>query len=348
MLRIGIVSAAHIAPDALVAPAALNPDVKVTAVAARDRTRAEEFASAHGIENVLDTYDDLCATDLVDAVYVATPAALHREWTVKALAAGKHVLCEKPIGANAEDARAMVDAGRQAGLVMMEAFHWRYHPMAEMIRRIVDQELGRVIHIEASFTVGHIPDDDIRFDLALGGGALMDLGVYPLQWARFVAGSAAQPAVVSAHAAHVRGLVDVEIEAQLSFAENFTARSVAGVQKSETTTVCSARIHCSMVSGVPVAASLRVEGERGTLHVTNPLAPQMGNDLHVVTAAGERHETAPFTTTYSHQLMAFVDAVERGIPVPTGGADSVTMMSTVDEIYTAAGLGPRPSWPTKR
>ena len=330
MLRIGIVSAAHIAPAALVIPAALSAEVEITAIAARDRTRAQEFASAHGIENVLDTYDDLCSSDLVDAVYIATPAALHREWTVKALAAGKHVLCEKPIGANADDARAMVDAGRKSGLVMMEAFHWRYHPMAEMIRRIVDEELGRLTHIEASFTIGHIPDNDIRFELALGGGALMDLGVYPLQWVRFVAGDPAEPTVVAAHAAHVRGLIDVEIEANLLFRDN-----------------CSARIHCSMVSGVPFAASLRVEGERGTLHVTNPLAPQMGNDLHVVTTAGERHETAPDTSTYSHQLAAFVGAVQRGIPVPTGGADSVAMMSTVDAIYTAAGLGPRPSWPAE-
>ena len=330
MLRIGIVSAAQIAPAALVIPAALNPEVEITAIAARDRMRAEEFARAHGIANVLDTYDDLCSSDLVDAVYIATPATLHREWTVKALAAGKHVLCEKPIGANADDARAMVDAGRKSGLVMMEAFHWRYHPMAEMIRRIVDEELGRLTHIEASFTIGHIPDSDIRFELALGGGALMDLGVYPLQWVRFVAGDPAEPTVLSAHAAHVRGLIDVEIEANLLFRDN-----------------CSARIHCSMVSGVPFAASLRVEGERGSLHVTNPLAPQMGNDLHVVSAAGERHETAPRTTTYSHQLAAFVGAVQRGIPTPTGGADSVAMMLTVDAIYTAAGLGPRPSWPTE-
>ena len=330
MLRIGIISAAQIAPAALVIPAALNPEVEITAIAARDRTRAEEFASAHGIGNVLDTYDDLCSSDLVDAVYVATPAALHREWTVKALAAGKHVLCEKPIGANADDARAMVDAGYDAGLVMMEAFHWRYHPMAEMIRRIVDDELGRLVRIQASFTVGHIPDDDIRFNLALGGGALMDLGVYPLQWVRFVAGDLADPTVLSAHAAHVRGPIDVEIEAELLFRDN-----------------CSARIHCSMVAGVPFGASLRVEGERGTLQVTNPLAPQMGNDLHVYTATGERHETAPRTTTYSHQLAAFVDAVQRGIPMPTGGADSVAMMSTVDAIYNAAGLGPRPSWPVE-
>ena len=328
MLRIGIVSAANIVPEALVAPAAANPQVRLTAIAARDRQRAEEFASTHGVENVLDSYDDVCSSELVDAVYIATPAALHREWTLKALAAGKHVLCEKPIGSNADDARAMVEAGTAAGLVMMEAFHWRYHPIAAMIRRIVTDEIGPPVRLDASFTVGHIPDDDIRFDVPLGGGALMDLGVYPLQWVRFAANAGAEPIVVSAHAGRTRGLVDVEIEAELSFGRD-----------------CSARIHCSMVSGVPFAASLRVEGERGTLLVNNPLAPQRGNDLHITTAAGDRHEKAPLTTTYAHQLEAFVDAVTNGTAIPTGGSDSIAMMTTVDAIYTAAGLGPRPSWP---
>ncbi len=328
MLRIGIVAAAKIVPPALIEPARDNPDVSIVAIAARDRTRAEEFASTYSIANVVDSYDELCSSDLIDAVYIATPHALHREWTLKALAAGKHVLCEKPIGANADDAIAMVKAGQDAGLVLMEAFHWRYHPMANMIRRIIDEDLGGATHCEASFTVGHIAESDIRYDLALGGGALMDLGVYPLQWVRFAADTPSEPAVISAHASQVSGLIDVEIEASLAFLNG-----------------CSARIHCSMVSGVPLSAWLRVEGNRGTLTVTNPLAPQAGNDLHIRTAAGERHETAPLSTTYSHQLAAFVAAVRDGGSIPTGGADSVGMMNTVDAIYSAAGLGPRPTAP---
>ena len=329
MLRIGIVSAARIVPAALIEPARDNPDVTVAAIAARDRIRAKEFASTHSIANVVDSYDELCSSDLTDAVYIAAPPALHREWTLKALAAGKHVLCEKPVGANADDAIAMVNAGHESGRVMMEAFHWRYHPMAEMIRRIVDEDLGGATHCEASFTVGHIPETDIRHDFDLGGGALMDLGVYPLQWVRFAANTSSEPAVVSAQATHVHGLVDVELEASLAFLNG-----------------CSARIHCSMLSGVPLSAWLRVEGNRGMLTVTNPLAPQAGNDLHIQTAAGERHETAPLSTTYSHQLAAFVDAVKNGTPIPTGGADSIGMMSTVDSIYSAAGLGPRPTVPS--
>lgn len=333
MLRIGVLSAAKIAPPALVEPAASRDDVVVTAIAARDRTRAEEFAAANGIANVIDSYDALCTSDLVDAVYIATPPALHREWTIKALQAGKHVLCEKPLGANADDARAMVGAGREAGLVMMEAFHWRYHPMAEIIRRVVADELGALLRVEASFTVGHIPDDDIRFNLAIGGGALMDLGVYPLQWARFAARASLgaayrEPKLVSATATMTRGLIDVELEAELRFNDALTGR-----------------IYCSMVSGVPFAATLRVEGTNGTMVVNNPLAPQLGNDVIIRTAAGERREQAPRTTTYSHQLDAFVRAINESTEPPTGGSDSIATMTIVDDVYRVAGLGPRPSAP---
>ncbi len=198
MLRIGILSAASIAPTALVDPARLVDGVQVTAVAARDRRRAEEFADRHDIATVLDSYSALCSSDLVDAVYICTPATLHHHWTLAALAAGKHVLCEKPLAANAVEAAEMVAAGLAADRVMMEAFHWKYHPLAQRIRSICADELGAIEHMEASFTIGHLTNRAIQFDLSLGGGSLMDLGVYPLQWVRWVAQD--EPSVISAHA----------------------------------------------------------------------------------------------------------------------------------------------------
>jgi predicted dehydrogenase len=324
MLRIGLVSAAMITPPAMVDPVKGRDDVVITAIAARDRARAEQFATTHGIENVCADYDELCTSDLVDAVYVATPPSLHRAPTVRALRAGKHVLCEKPIGANADDAREMVSVAEETGLVMMEAFHWRYHPMADMIRAAVT-EIGEVRTIDASFAVGHVPDHDIRFDLALGGGALMDLGVYPIQWARFVV-NRGEPDVVSSTATVQRGEIDVEMVTELAWSHGPTAT-----------------LRCSMVSGVPFGASLRLVGSSGTVRVTNPLVPQLGNELLVTTTAGERRSVAPTTPTYDYQLDAFVNAVRHGSPVPTGGADSVAMMTLIDSIYRAAGLSPRPS-----
>ncbi len=328
MLRIGILSAASIAPGALVDPARLVDGVEVTAVAARDRRRAEEFADRHDIANVLDSYSALCSSDLVDAVYICTPATLHHHWTLAALAAGKHVLCEKPLAANAVEATEMVAAGAAADRVMMEAFHWKYHPMAERIRDICANELGSIEHMEASFTIGHLTNRAIQFDLSLGGGSLMDLGVYPLQWVRWVAQN--EPSIVSAHAVCDPPGMDLQMDADLRFDRD----GGAGV---------TAHVHSSMQPGGPMGATLDVRGSSGSLHVVNPLAPQMGNSLTVVVGDVSRTEEVDRSTTYEHQLRAFVAAVASGQAPLTGGADAIATMTAVDAIYRAAGLLPRGS-----
>ncbi len=326
MLRIGILSAASIAPGALVEPARLVDGVEVTAVAARDRGRAEEFADRHGISTVLDSYSALCCSDVVDAVYVCTPATLHQHWTLAALAAGKHVLCEKPLAANAVEAAEMVAAGVAADRVMMEAFHWKYHPLAQRIRTICTNELGAIEHMEASFTIGHLTDRAIQFDVSLGGGSLMDLGVYPLQWVRWAAQD--EPIVVSAHAVCDPPGLDLQMDADLRFA----GRGGSSV---------TAHVHSSMQPGGPMGATLDVRGSGGSLHVVNPLAPQMGSSLTVVVGGESRTEDVEHSSTYEHQLRAFVAAVEGGQPPLTGGADSIATMTAVDAIYQAAGLWPR-------
>src|SRR3954449_10479655 len=129
-IRIGILGAARIAPPALVRPARAVAEVELNAVAARDPARAQAFASKHGVPRVLTSYQELLDDPDLDAVYNPLPNGLHAEWTLKALEAGKHVLCEKPFTANAAEAQTVADAARASGLVVMEAFHYRYHPLA--------------------------------------------------------------------------------------------------------------------------------------------------------------------------------------------------------------------------
>ncbi|MEZ5228313.1 MAG: Gfo/Idh/MocA family oxidoreductase [Acidimicrobiales bacterium] len=129
-LRIGVLGAARISPPALFIPARDTDDVVVVAIAARDRSRAQAQADEFGIERVYDTYEEVLADPEVDAIYNPLPVNAHLPWGVKALEAGKHLLQEKPLTSNAADARTLVAAGERAGLVMMEAFHWRYHPLA--------------------------------------------------------------------------------------------------------------------------------------------------------------------------------------------------------------------------
>ena len=188
-VRLGILGAARIPVPAIIDVRHLVPDVEVVAVAARDLGRAASAATAWNVPQAYGSYEELLADADIDAVYIATPSALHRPWTVAALEAGKHVLCEKPFASNGPDARTMVDAAERTGLVLMEALHWRYHPMAAQMRSILDGgTLGRIERVDASFEVSasFIPETDIRYDLALGGGAMMDIGVYPASWVRWI------------------------------------------------------------------------------------------------------------------------------------------------------------------
>jgi predicted dehydrogenase len=336
-VRIGILGAAAIAPSALVQPANELDGVEVAAVAARDRQRAEAFAAEHHIERVEPDYRSLCHATDIDVIYVALPASHHHQWTIEALNAGKHVLCEKPIALNTGQATEMVRAAERADRLLVEAFHWRYHPLAARMKELVDTRLGSLLSLSAQFTVP-IPDtSDIRYQLDLGGGSLMDLGCYPLQWVRFLAGS--EPTVTGAAAVEGPSGVDVSMSAQLRFDDRDRL---------------TAEIACSMAADTHFAATVTAVGTDGSLAVTNPLAPQAGNRLELTTAEGLQAETIESASTYHHQLLAFRDAVRShsdtqplptggadSISLPTGGADSISTMAAIDACYRAAGMQPR-------
>src|SRR5947209_5075309 len=178
-LRIGCLGAARIAPAALSKPARGDDEVEATAVAARDASRARAFAAKHGVPVVHDSYEALLADPDVDAIYNPLPNGLHGLWTLRALEAGKHVLCEKPFTANAAEAVLVADAAKASGLMVMEAFHWRYHPMAaRMLEVIASGDLGDVRRVEAALCFPLPLFNDIRYQLDLAGGALMDAGCY--------------------------------------------------------------------------------------------------------------------------------------------------------------------------
>lgn len=317
-LKIGVLGAARIAPPALIAPCKATGAAEVSAVAARDRGRAEVFAAEHGIRLVVEDYQALIEHPEVEAIYVALPPAAHREWTLKALAAGKPVLCEKPFAMDAAEAQAMTDAAVAAGVPLMEAFHYRYHPLFERLLEIVGSgEIGEVRRIEAVFraSIAATPGE-LRFDPALGGGALMDLGTYCVHWVRSVAG--AEPKVIRANAMLGETGVDISTEADLTFP--------GGV---------SARVVCDMASAPP-QATLEIEGAKGRIKAVNPLAPQLGHLLEVEGPEGSRRETFTRDTTYDFQLRAFVAAVRDGVAPPTSGVDSVAQMATLDAIKAAS------------
>lgn len=317
-LRIGILGAARIAPVALIGPARTTGVAQVVAVAARDPARAQAYAAEHGIPHVAAGYEALIAHPEVEAIYNALPASRHADLTIAALEAGKPVLCEKPFAMNLGEARRMTEAAEARGLVLMEAFHYRYHPLfARVLDIIADGEIGDVRRLEAVFSTSiEATATELRYDPALGGGALMDLGTYCLHWVRTVVG--AEPEIRSASAMIGATGVDISTQAMLTFPRGVVAD-----------------ISCDMAG--PVRATLEIEGLEGRLKVINPLAPQMGH-LIEVTVEGEeaRRETVSRDATYDFQLRAFVEAARGGPPPLTGGADAIAQMAALEAIAAMA------------
>ncbi|HEY5848026.1 MAG TPA: Gfo/Idh/MocA family oxidoreductase, partial [Microlunatus sp.] len=217
VIRIGLLGAARIAPFAVINPARRHPDVEVTAVAARELSRAQRFAARHAIPRAYGSYADLLTDPAIDAVYIGLPNALHGRWIAAAVAAGKHVLCEKPLTANADEAGSVAElVAARPDLVVMEAFHYRYHPLMERLLKIIESgELGRIERLAASFCFPVPPPGNIRWSYELAGGALMDAGVYPIHLLRTLTG--AEPEVVAAEARTRRPGVDRLFRADLLF-----------------------------------------------------------------------------------------------------------------------------------
>jgi predicted dehydrogenase len=319
-IRIGVLGAARIAPSALIKPAKDNAEVVVDAVAARDGSRARAFAAKHGIARVHDSYDALIADPNVDAIYNPLPNGLHGKWTRAAVDAGKHVLCEKPFTANAAEAREIADVAAQSGRVVMEAFHYRYHPLALRTEEIIASGvLGKLTRVEAALCFPLPKFSDIRYNYALAGGALMDAGCYAVHMVRTFGGST--PEVVSAEAALRDPQVDRAMTAELRFAEGHTGQ-----------------IRCSMWSSRLLEISTRVVGERGEVRLFNPVTPHFINRLMMRVPEGKSVERFTRRPSYAFQLDAFAAAVLRGEPVKTTPEDAVENMTVIDAIYRAAGL----------
>ncbi|BBZ52649.1 oxidoreductase [Mycobacterium heidelbergense] len=319
-MRIGVLGAARIAPLALISPAKENDDVVVAAVAARDASRARAFAAKHGIPKVHESYEALIADPGLDAVYNPLPNGLHGRWTRAALAAGKHVLCEKPFTANAAEAREIAELAATSDRVVMEAFHYRYHPLSRRVEEIIaSNELGTLKRVEAALCFPLPKFSDIRYNYSLAGGATMDAGCYAVHMVRTFGGST--PEVVSAQAKLRDPQIDRSMTAEVVFAGGHTGR-----------------IRCSLWSSHLLQISARVVGEDGELRVFNPVMPNIFHRLSVRSPAGRRVERFGRRPSYAYQLDAFAAAVLRGEPVKTTPEDAVENMTVIDAIYRAAGL----------
>jgi predicted dehydrogenase len=322
-LRIGVLGAARIAEEALIAPARATGH-RVVAVAARDRDRAQAFAERHGVERVLDSYTDLVADAEVEVVYNPLANGLHASWNLAAVRAGKHVLSEKPFASTGDEAAIVRDAAVAAGVTALEAFHYLHHPVAQRLMQLLDTgELGELRAVEVDMVMPAPADSDPRWSAELAGGALMDVGCYALHLARALgrfAGGEPRLVTASADEAAAHPGVDERLTAELAYPSGATARA-----------------HCSMVTD-HVQFSARVIGSAGEAFAANFVKPQYDDTLTVTVGGAERVEHPGTRPSYDFQLDALAAHLRDGAALPFDVDDAVVQMQLVDACYLAAGL----------
>ena len=326
-LRIGILGAARIAPSAIIFPAQATGHLLV-AVGARDKARAAEFAKQYQIEKAYGSYQEVIDDPNVDVVYNALHNGGHGPWNIKALAAGKHVLSEKPSASNAAEAKEVAAAVSKSGKVFMEGFHYYYHPVFQRLLEIIKSgEIGEVIKVESALLTPMPDKSDLRLNFDLAGGSLMDVGCYALHSQRMISQLIAggEPTVVNTEANAPDGKLDTKLNVQLKY-----PNGVAAIAKGD-------------FESPAFDAPLTVTGSKGSVHLPNFVVTGWDPRVIVDVAGNKRVEHLPSLSTYTYQLMAFADAIDLGKPIKTDAKDALAQSQLIDSAYLSASLPLRPT-----
>jgi xylose dehydrogenase (NAD/NADP) len=317
MTRWGILSTARIA-QRVVEGARLSEDAEVVAVGSRDLARAQAYADQHEIPRVHGSYEDLLADPEIDAVYIPLPNALHVPWSVKAVEAGKHVLCEKPLSPSPARVQEAFDAAERAGRVLMEAFMWRFHPQTdELVRLVRSGAVGELRVVRTSFGFGGVHPDNVRLQSSLEGGALMDVGCYCVSALRLLCG---EPERVSGEQVlGGDGGIDIRFAGVLRFAGD-----VVG------TFDCGMDVHRRH--------SIEVVGSEGTIVVPSPWQTPFGPEILVTREETERI-VPESVDPYARELDEVGAAIAEGRPPRLGRDESLGQARTIEALYRAAADG---------
>jgi predicted dehydrogenase len=324
-VRWGILGAADIAVHKVIPAMAEAEMCSVDAIASRSKERARQTAERLGIPRSYGSYQDLLDDSDIEAVYIPLPNHLHLEWTLAAAAAGKHVLCEKPLAMSSADAQTMIDACDAAGVKLMEAFMYRLHPMWAEVRRLLeDGAIGEVVAIQSIFSYFNDDPADIRNIPEFGGGALYDIGCYPVNVARMLFNS--EPTGVKS-----------SIRRDPDFRTDIVTSAVLDFGGRHATFTCSTRMEDHQWVGV--------EGTEGRLVVEIPFNIPPDRSARILQYAGgeppadpglEVHEV-PAANQYGIQGDAFSRAIREEGPVPTPPADAVGNLMVIERIFADAG-----------
>src|SRR5262245_47858689 len=316
-MKLGLLSTANINGQIL-AGAAESDRVEVTAVGSRDADRAEAYAREHGIPRAHGSYEALLDDTAVDAVYISLPNGLHHEWTLRALEAGKHVLCEKPYTRHPDEVEAAFDLADARGLVLMEAFMYRHHPQTREVARLVaDGAIGRLLAVKTTFTFPLRDLSNVRAIPELDGGALMDVGCYCVSGARLLAG---EPRAALAEQVTGETGVDMALFGTLRFDGDVVAQLEASFQ-------------------APQRQRLEAIGEDGVLVVAAPWRVDWGGDVTIVRGSQATIVEVPEANSYRLELENLADAIDSAAAPLLGRDDAVAQARVIDALYRSADAG---------
>jgi len=327
-IRWGILSTAKIGIRAVIPAIQQSSNGIVAAIASRDARVAQEVARSLNIPRALGSYDALLDDPEIDAIYIPLPNHLHKEWSIRALARGKHVLCEKPFALNATEVDEMIAAAWQHRRVLMEAFMYRFHPQFALAQKLIaDGAIGKIKTIRAvfCFNIAGRPND-IRLKKEMGGGALMDVGSYCVNMARLFTG--AEP--IGAQARAIFGApsqVDETLAAILHFPNDVVAV-----------------FDCSLRTDY--REWVQVQGDAGRLELARPVKPRT-SPAEIIVSTGETGDALATPTKHSalaanhYQLMAehFAECVLNGAPLRFPPEEGRANMRVIDALYESARSG---------
>lgn len=318
-IRWGVLGVASIALRTVI-PAIQNArNGQLVAIASRTADRAAQAAKQLGVRSY-GSYEALLGDREVDAVYIPLPNSLHREWTIRSAAAGKHVLCEKPLAVSASECREMIAACRDHGVQLMEAFMYRFHPrIAQVANLVASGKLGELRLVRAAFTFAvREPATNIRFRPELGGGSLYDLGCYCVNISRMLLG---EPVEVFAWGDIGESGVDETVTALLRFDSRRTAAVDCGLR-------------------IGRREEVEIVGSEGHILVPKAFLPGTADaEFHCFNGAERKQTVVPGTNQSQRMVEAFGDAVSTGSPVTYSPNDAVANLAVIEALLRSMRVG---------
>lgn len=314
----GLLSTARI-NRALIKPLRASKRTRLLGVASRSLTSAQAYAREWGIPKMYGSYEELLADPEIDVIYNPLPNHLHAEWTIKALYAGKHVLCEKPLALKLEEVDAIIAAAKETGNIATEAFMYRHHPQTIKIKELLDNgAIGRVQLIKGAFTFGLSREGDIRLVKEYGGGSLWDVGCYPISYARTILGE--EPIEVFGWQVTGPGGCDESFYGQMRFGSGVHMQFDSGFRSS-------------------LRSYVEIVGTEAVLNIPDPFKPGLKNDIYLKRDGKQERIRIKGRELYLGEVEDLCDAIQSGKTPRVTLADSRANIAAILSLAKSADIG---------